>query len=131
MMKFNRNATRCQHHNSTCPILQYLYLNIWQNTTFLSHHILHATMISPNSLLLPKPKFEIEEIFGNKDITENNAKEMTASTMTRSLESVQDCFKSDQFQKHVNYLTLHILLDHSQNLPTGHSTCGYIHQKPC
>ena len=65
--------------------------------------------------LFPKLKFEIKGIFGNKEVTDNNAKESTASTMTRSLESRQDYFETDQFQKHVNYLTLHVLLDHSQN----------------
>jgi hypothetical protein len=64
-------------------------------------------LTSYNSFPFPKQKFEIEGIFGNKEVTENNAKELTASTMTRSLESGQDYFKSDQFQKHVNYLTLH------------------------
>jgi len=57
-------------------------------------------------------------------------KEMTASTMTGSLESGEDYFKSDQFQKYVNYLTMHTLLDHSQNFLRAHRTCGYMHQKP-
>jgi hypothetical protein len=104
MMKFNRNATRCQHYNSTCP----------HTAIFVSEYVpKHNILVTPypicshdltphNSFPLPKLIFEIEGIFGNKEITENNAKELTASTLTRSLESGQDCFKSDQFQKHVN-----------------------------
>lgn len=132
MIKFNRNATKCQHRNSTCP-----HTAIFVSEYLAKHKILVTLypicshdLTSYNSFPLPKLKFEIERIFGNK-VTENNAKELTASTMTRSLEFDQDYFKSDQFQKHVNYLILHILLDHSQNFLTGHRTCGYNHQKPC
>ena len=114
MMKFNRNATRCQHHNSTCS-----HTAIFVSEYLAKHHIivtLHPTcshdLTSYNSFPLPKLKFEIEGMFGNEEVTENNAKELTNSTMTRSLES------------------LHILLDRSQNFLTGNRTCGYNHQKP-
>jgi len=132
MMKFNSNATKCQHRNGTGP-----HTAIFVSEHMAKHNILVTLypicsndLTSYNSFPLPKLKFEIEGIFGNK-VTENNAKELTASTKTRSLELGQDYFRSDQFQKHVNYLTLHILPDHSQNFLTGHRTCGYNHHKPC
>jgi hypothetical protein len=104
MMKFNINVTRCQHHNSTCRhtaifVSEYLAKH---NILVTPYPICSHDLTSYNSFPLPKLKFETEGIFGNKEVTENNAKELTAYTMTRSLESGQDYFKSDQFQKNVN-----------------------------
>jgi hypothetical protein len=86
-MKFNRNATRGQHHNSICP-----HTAIFVSEYLAKHNILVTPYpirshdhTSHNSFPLPKLNFTIEGVFGN-EATENNAKELTASTMTRSLE---------------------------------------------